>query len=548
MIANALGRLFPNPDQPMTFDGFLNGKFFCRQWTVYAGSSASTGPALHEFLFYLELDLAAIGQGGTPIHQRTRLICDDALKPVRYQSQARGTKLALSFEGDDVLVDMPDGSKQKVPSGGAQFIIESNMTGQQALMLALMHERGLLTGEANFNCFVVNGLLATPYSTRPAPDLKSDKGYWLRSSHEEQLLMSNNGVLLESISPAQAVTVRLVEPPPALPEWREKEQLKIDRPVYQKPADARFKLDDVAIPGPVTQLGATLTIPDGRGPFPAVLFLSGSGTHDRNGIAGEIDIGSHEVVDHLANRGFFGLRYDTRGAGSTKIGADAFEQGLESIIADARAALAYLRSRPEVDGKRLFLIGHSQGGNVALQLARENDDLKGVVLMAAMGRNIEELLVDQTAQHSKNLGLSPEQIDAQVKRLHDFVALALSDRAWVPGEIPDHLYVGARNRKWIVEHMHSQATDLIGGVKCPILVAQGAEDFQVLPTRDAEKLVAAARAAGRNVSYLLLPGLDHLFKKVSGNKTKIEQYFDRTRHVDSEFLAKLDEWLVAQSG
>jgi hypothetical protein len=60
--------------------------------------------------------------------------------------------------------------------------------------------------------------------------------------------------------------------------------------------------------------------------------------------------------------------------------------------------------------------------------------------------------------------------------------------------------------------------------------------------------VAAARAAQRNVTYLLLPGLDHLFKKVSGNKTKIEQYFDRTRHVDGDFLSKLDEWLIARSG
>lgn len=550
MLKSILSRLLLVAGQPLAYASTLSGTRFATQWTVYVGPSALSGSAdegLHEFLFYLELDPTALGQGGSVITQRCRLLCDESLTPVRYSSHVAGVKVGLSFQGDEVHVDMPDGSKQIVPRSGAQFLIESNMTGQQALMLALAHERGLLDTEARFIVFVVNSLLPTPYATAPAADLPSDAGRWLRSSHEEELLIGAGGLLLQARTPTQGIDVQRLDPPPPVPAWSEQEVLTLDQPVYTPPPGASFRLEEVVIPGPVTPLHGTLTVPQGNGPFPAVLFLSGSGTHDRHGIAGEIDIGTHEIMDHLAETGYVGLRYDTRGAGKTRMGADALEQGFLSIVADAQAALEYFKGRPEVDCKRIFLIGHSQGGSVALALANDPPELKGIVLMGTIGRGIDEVLIDQTINHCRKLGLSPEQIEAQVKRVRDYVDLVVSERPWVAGEIPDHLFLGARNRKWILEHLRNKPTDLLKAVRCPVLILQAEKDFQVLADKDGQRLQAAAKEAGLDFSYEVLPGLDHLFKQVPGDESRIEQYFDRSRRVDPSLLNRLDAWLRQRS-
>ncbi|MCC6994147.1 MAG: alpha/beta fold hydrolase [Deltaproteobacteria bacterium] len=539
-----MDRLFIGPGQVLAYTSHLNGKRFATQWSLYKGPAGEPGSGLHEFAFLLEIDPLAIGQGGSLVTQRSQLVCDDALRPLRYRSQTRGSAVSLEFKADSVEAILPDGSHHTVPLEGADVVLESNLIGLQALMLAQAHGAGRLGAEARFQVFLVNGMLPAPYRTTPAPDLEAaEGGTWLRSSHEEELRLDHDGCLVLSRLPTQAVEIRREQPAPPLPAWHDAEVLTLDRPTYAPPPGHTFELHDVELPGPITPLGGTVTLPRGTAPFPAVLFLGGSGSHDRNGISGEIDLGSHEIVDHLAERGLLGLRYDTRGAGKTLIGKDVLEQGLETVIADARAALAYLRSRPEVDRGRIFLIGHSQGGTVALALASAPDaGLAGVVLMAAVGRAIDEALIDQVVNHGRKLGLAQATVEAQVQQVRDYVDAACSGRPWVPGEIPDHLFAGARTRRWILEHMRHRSDQLVAKVSCPILVLQGGKDFQVSPEKDAERIVAAAEAAGRDVTYTLFPDLDHTFKRTEGNSTMV-QYYDRSRHVDGGFLDVLGTWL-----
>src|SRR5579885_1749253 len=103
MLEEVLSRVFhplrPGPDAPLIYTATLNGTRFAVQWTYYIGP---TPEGLHEFLFLLELDPAAIGQGGSPIRQRIRLVCDEALRPVRYHTQTAGVVLGLDFAGDEV--------------------------------------------------------------------------------------------------------------------------------------------------------------------------------------------------------------------------------------------------------------------------------------------------------------------------------------------------------------------------------------------------------------------------------------------------------------
>ena len=119
--------------------------------------------------------------------------------------------------------------------------------------------------------------------------------------------------------------------------------------VYKNPAA------DVSIAG-------TLTLPKGKGPFPAVLLIAGSGPSDRD----EAALGHKPflvLADHLTRQGIAVLRADKRGVGKTT--GTFRNSGVEEFASDALAGVKYLTSRTEVDARRIGLIGHSEGGGVA---------------------------------------------------------------------------------------------------------------------------------------------------------------------------------------
>lgn len=538
-----LSNLFSS-ERPLAYVSVLAGKRYATQWTIYRGK---TEDGLDEFEFLLELDPAALGQGGSLLKQRSRLVVGPSLDPVRYRSEANSVRWSMEFEATEVKVELPDGSRQTVPRGGAQFALDSSMPGQMALILAELSERGAIDGEASFLAFSVNQFVAIPYRVSPAPEIPATSGRWLRTSHHEEILIEG-GVMQLSRLPKQAIETRLDAPGPALPGWRHAASLARPALRYAPPANARFRLEDVTIPGPSVPIGGTLTIPPGQGPFPSVLFVSGTGTHDRHGIAGgEVDIGTHQIVDYLAEQGFLGLRYDTRGAGTTKLGDDALDQGLEAVLGDARAALDFLCARPEGRGCPVFLIGHSRGGTVGMVLAAERETaIQGLVLMASMGRNIDEVIADQLVQQGRRMGLNDAQIAQQQAELAELVQAIREDRPWEPDAIPDYLFGAARSRTWFKEHLAYSPTELIRKVRCPILLCQGAKDFQVSPERDAERLVHAASEAGVDCTYLLFPDLDHLFMHTEGEST-LEKYYEPGRRVEQTFLERLAAWLRARS-
>ena len=123
--------------------------------------------------------------------------------------------------------------------------------------------------------------------------------------------------------------------------------------------------EDVVYPNPAAKdvhIAGTLTLPQGKGPFPAVLLIGGSGPSDRD----EAVLGHKPflvLADHLTRRGIAVLRADKRGVGKT---TGSFRgSGGKDYVSDAVAGVEYLKSRPEVDPKKIGLIGHSQGGAVA---------------------------------------------------------------------------------------------------------------------------------------------------------------------------------------
>jgi pimeloyl-ACP methyl ester carboxylesterase len=155
--------------------------------------------------------------------------------------------------------------------------------------------------------------------------------------------------------------------------------------------------------------GATITLPKDNAKHPAMLLISGSGPQNRDG-----EIFGHKpfavIADYLTKKGYIILRTDDRGVGEntgSRSGATS-----ATYAKDALEGVEYLMSRPEVDKDKIGLIGHSEGGMIAEMLAAENKDIDFVILLAAPGVKINQLLTEQNLAITRQAGIKEEMLTA----------------------------------------------------------------------------------------------------------------------------------------
>ena len=129
-----------------------------------------------------------------------------------------------------------------------------------------------------------------------------------------------------------------------------------------------------------TVLAGTLTVPDrGRAPFAAVVFVHGSGPMDRDETIGPNAV-FLQLSNALSNAGYAVLRYDKRGIG--KSGGANTSGARDDLLADVKAAYRFARAQREVDAKRVYLLGHSEGGELVPTVAAQEPGVAGIILMA----------------------------------------------------------------------------------------------------------------------------------------------------------------------
>ncbi len=145
-------------------------------------------------------------------------------------------------------------------------------------------------------------------------------------------------------------------------------------PAASLAADGQRIDADVTFPSGNHELAGTLSVPSGDGAYPAVVLISGSGRSDRNeSLPGVTSFQPFRVLaEHLAGAGIAVLRFDDRGVGQST--GDFQSATSEDFAKDVEAAVAYLRTRPEIDARRIGLIGHSEGGMIAPMVAASNPD------------------------------------------------------------------------------------------------------------------------------------------------------------------------------
>jgi len=302
-------------------------------------------------------------------------------------------------------------------------------------------------------------------------------------------------------------------------------------------------------------LSATVTVPPGKGPFPAVLLVPGSGPHDRD----ETLLG-HKLflvlADYLTRKGIVVLRADDRGVGkSTGKFADATTADLAT---DAEAGVAYLKTRSEVGPHKIGLIGHSEGGLIAPMVAARDPDVAFIVLMAGPGVPGDDILVDQTLLASEASGMSHEaaeknaalerEIVMVVKQGRDDAALEKELREKLAGKIPEaqlNVQIKALTSPWVRYFIAYDPAPTLREVKCPVLAINGEKDLQVSPKRNLPAIQKALKEGGNHhVEADELSGLNHLFQTA---KTGLpNEYGEIGETMSPVAMERVASWILRQ--
>jgi dienelactone hydrolase len=272
-------------------------------------------------------------------------------------------------------------------------------------------------------------------------------------------------------------------------------------------------------------LAGTLTLPNSAAtPLPGFVLVHGSGCNDRDETIGPNKIFA-QLANRLSNDGYAVLRYDKRSCGKS---GGKFPLR-DRLIADARDAIAYLRSQPGIDPKRIYVLGHSEGGELAPSIAIADGHLRGIVLLAPPALPLEQILEQQLLRNVSNAdrAATEKQVQAEL----DAIA---------SGKKPS-----ATNR-WLQSSFGVDPAALIVRVPCPILILQGTKDIQVLPA-DTPRLVQAAQNAHRDVTVVMLQDDDHLFIKLPADEPSTGGEYFTPSYLDPALFAAIESWLGLQT-
>ena len=315
-------------------------------------------------------------------------------------------------------------------------------------------------------------------------------------------------------------------------------------PDYAKPAS--FREQPVTVGDQPWQLSGTLTLPNGPGPFPAVVLVAGSGPEDQD----ETILANKPFKDiawGLASRNIAVLRYNKRTLqyASQLQAQDAGLTVNQETVDDARAAVTLLSKRPEIDPRRIFVLGHSLGGMLAPRIAQGDAQVAGLVILAGDTRPLEQTIVDQVKYIVGLEGkITPEgqkQIDAaeQSAKQIESPALAADTKLNVlSSSIPGSYFLDLRG------YHPAQVAAQLG---IPMLILRADRDYQV--TQQDFDGWKATLSSKPNVTWKVYPGLFHLFMPSSsaGPGLGTPADYQKPGHVTAQVIDDIAAWTQAQA-
>ncbi len=316
------------------------------------------------------------------------------------------------------------------------------------------------------------------------------------------------------------------------------------------------------------KIAGTLTLPEGKGPFPAALLITGSGAQDRD----ETLLGHKPflvLADALTRRGIAVLRVDDRGVGGST-GSHALATTAD-FAEDVRGGVAFLKGDARIQAGRIGLIGHSEGGLIAPIVAASSDDVAFIVLLAGPGLPGDEILAAQVGLILKASGVDAAQVertvDAQrklmaiakqpgdpkdvftrVKAAQDELAKALpeAERKAMREADPEGAGIKAITTPWMRYFLTYDPRPTLARVRCPVLAINGELDLQVPCRENLDAIEKAIRSGGNpRVTTRSLPGLNHLFQPTKTGAPSEYASIEQTFAPDA--LTLIGDWILEQA-
>ena len=322
-------------------------------------------------------------------------------------------------------------------------------------------------------------------------------------------------------------------------------------PPYAKAGSWRDEEVEVGAPG--WPLKGSLSIPSGKGPFPAVVLVQGSGPSDRDETIGPNKIFA-DIAAGLASQGIAVLRYDKR----TLVYADKMAKVASTIgvreetVDDAVAALAFVSRDSRIDVGRVFLLGHSLGAMLAPMIGADAKARKipvaGLVMLAPPESPLEDVIVDQFRylykEGSAKAGSATDSVSAADVAKIEEEARRVKELAALPSPndpSPSLLPLGIPASWWRSIAGYDPLRSALG-LGLPLLVIHGSRDYQVRPAEAA--LWEKGLAGTRDARALLIVGLNHLMLDGKGPSGPAE--YQQASHVDRRLIEIVSDFILAR--
>jgi pimeloyl-ACP methyl ester carboxylesterase len=250
-----------------------------------------------------------------------------------------------------------------------------------------------------------------------------------------------------------------------------------------------------------------------------------------------------QVAGALVEAGFLVVRYDKRGIGQS--GGRAESATMLDYVDDARAVVAWLAKRSDVDKRRIAVVGHSEGAWVALAAAARDQRIAAIALVAGGSSSGSEILLEQQSHLFDHMKTPQPERQQKVALQKQIQAAALGQATWdgVPAELRK-----IADTPWFQSFLSFDPRKFMKDVRQPILIVQGELDTQIAP-HHADALAAAARARKRSVAVdvVKVPGINHLLLPAkTGEVDEYATMSDKT--VSTTVTSAIAAWLAKTLG
>lgn len=493
----------------------------------YLVRQGDTEVAWERYTFEGQTLQSALGLPSQQVLLRGMTRYDDGWVPMRYESSV--TQFGDSTAFQTLAATFSDSVRWEVtganPHSGVTpldppYSIFRNLAFSHMATLVMRYDRAA-GGPQSFQVWIPDGGVAV----RTTLELNGTRGSITMGGVPMSVTLGDDGWLERIEVPSQNL----------IAEWKPEQDVanRTGQPVPRPTPPPDVRETELRFSSEGTSLVGTVSVPaHAEYPIPIAIIVAGSGPTDRNGNS-SLGIRTNlyaQLAWRLAERGIAALRYDKRGIGASGKDFDMSVSTVEDFAADVVAAARVMDADQRFDS--VVLLGHSEGAMLVTLAANAGAPVRGIGLLAGMGRPFEAVLREQLADQLDSATLT--QYDSAMAR-------------YLVGENPSSdLPASLRalfapvNRRFVQSLARLDPAGELARVPVPVLIVQGATDVQI-GLRDAEKL----HEARPDATYVIIPDANHVFKRASvrGRAAQAAQYTDPSLPVVDELVHTIVDWI-----